>query len=295
VKRKRSCFSHDWQLGRALWDGGLRVDEIAARLGCHPMNVYKRASVAGWPKRNIPRRAYAVRVKAWHEKAMSLWERGVYSTKIAKECGVADTTVCQIANSRGWQRPAGYNPNTRPCHHPNPARYPDGSCIECRREKASARTPEYRREQRRLDRARDGKVYRTREEWRSDNAKKSAARRAAKENRPKRARAGIGAKCIALLLAEDPSATGLHPSTLQFRARYRFDPSFRAKQIERTHAKKSKEMGNALTSDGSLDANAILPPFRQGEGVPVLWQSHAITRQNPRSHHPKVEGRVAQR
>ncbi len=41
---------YDWELGRELWCGEIRVAEIAAVLGCRRPHVYRAAERFDWPR-----------------------------------------------------------------------------------------------------------------------------------------------------------------------------------------------------------------------------------------------------
>lgn len=114
---------------------------------------------------------------------------------------------------------------------------------------------------RRRWRARKGKQAAYLARVKAEAAQRHAARPAsARKQRSQAIRA-----CVDQIIASDPSASGLSPSALTYRALYRFDPEFRAKQIERMHRKKSESRGEHLLSDGSLNKDAIAALFASAQ------------------------------
>lgn len=62
---------------------------------------------------------------------------------------------------------------------------------------------------------------------------------------------------IARLLAEDPTARYLSPDSQEYRARYRYDPAYRAKELKRRHAQKVAHLTRAIPDDGTLTGDVV--------------------------------------
>jgi 5-methylcytosine-specific restriction endonuclease McrA len=89
---------------------------------------------------------------------------------------------------------------------------------------------------------------------------------------------------VALLLREEPWSEGQHPVTLRSRARYRFDPEFRAKEIARRQAQDY----SYVPSDGTLTPSVLCRLFAEAKAcaychVPMRSGDKALDHIHPRS------------
>jgi 5-methylcytosine-specific restriction endonuclease McrA len=74
---------------------------------------------------------------------------------------------------------------------------------------------------------------------------------------------------VARLQAEDPAYCATSsPKTIAWRARYLYDPDFRAKEIERMHRRRSKEHGVGMLSDGTLTGAVVRRLFGEASSCP---------------------------
>lgn len=74
-------------------------------------------------------------------------------------------------------------------------------------------------------------------------------------------------RCVDQLLADDPRSARLAPATLRYRALYRYDPEYRAKEIERRELRKTPAY-----NDGSLTPRIIQRLFAATTRCPYCKQ-----------------------
>jgi 5-methylcytosine-specific restriction endonuclease McrA len=122
-----------------------------------------------------------------------------------------------------------------------------------------------------------GEHSRKREE---DRARRRAVRLEARANRPKH-------PLVERFIREHPKVAAklLRPKSLLWRARYEYDPAFRAKQILRAHARKACRN---WIDDGTLTASAIGSLFAKAKRCPVcskrmLWAYKSLDHMVPKS------------
>lgn len=170
-------------------------------------------------------------------------------------------------------------------------RYSYRRCVPCKAEyeRGRARRAQARRratvEQRRVIRRREyeanGKPYRTREELEAVQSARRAARDARVRPRTERTRQ-IDA-WVARLINEDPGSATFPARTLRYRARYRYDDTFRAKEITRRQMVKTP-----APDDGTLTPDVVRALFAAAAhcpycGAPMPSRSKSLDHVVPRS------------
>ena len=92
---------------------------------------------------------------------------------------------------------------------------------------------------------------------------------------------------IARLLAEDPTSSGLPSDALEYRARYRYDDEFRAKELRRRYAQK---MAEDLKDDGSLTGEELRRMFAMAKRCPMCGRPMRSSEKVLDHIHPKSRG-----
>lgn len=103
-----------------------------------------------------------------------------------------------------------------------------------------------------------------RDEWLK---KKGAAANARKAERLRLHRQAQERKAqlVARLLLEEPEHAAKTPAALDWLVRYRYDEQFKAREIARAHAKKTRAQGKSLLDDGSLTPSVLTTMFAQAK------------------------------
>ncbi len=137
-------------------------------------------------------------------------------------------------------------------------------CTSCERRRnrewARRRTREQRQAERRRIAVRLGRKYRTTDELRARRTERESHRQARRS--PSRLRS-----LVSRLLSEDPSAIALSWSGQVYRAKYRYDADFRAKEIARRRRRKSAGLAFWL-EDGTLTGSVIQGLFAKAHHCP---------------------------
>ncbi|HEX6925695.1 MAG TPA: HNH endonuclease signature motif containing protein [Longimicrobiaceae bacterium] len=140
-----------------------------------------------------------------------------------------------------------------------------GHCRECHKALPSRRSGA-RKKQRRKDAVRAGRAYRTEQSIKTGQRFREHLRRVDAALRPpvRRCNPERTRGWVKQLLQDDPSARGLAWTSQVYRARYRYDPEFRAKEMGRRYAQKQAD----LLDDGTLTPAVMRRLFAAAKRCP---------------------------
>lgn len=270
-------------IAETLYRQGMRVEDIANHLGCASVSIHFWARKLGWGRVATPPKKQSERQvarKKWTDEGRTLFAAGVPISEIASALKLGVRTVLQQANEQGWAHPCA----RCGCAITEIKRQ---QCAPCRaasnrdrivnRKRAMLADPTRRAAIRAYENARVAKIKAGERLSRlAVVACKKAERLARRTLRsvigrygPERTTARV---LVEKLRLERPDVwrrcKGKPYITQVWHAKYQLDPTFRAREIERTRARKAARSGIVMRSDGSLTGRVVHGLFASAKRCP---------------------------
>jgi len=263
---QRNCAPPEWTaVCHSVYEQGVPGPEIAQRFGVSEASVHVWARLLGWSLELRREGAKRWRITRQAMVARKLYESGLNTSRIAYRLNMSKSTVAYWRHNHEWARDVHWEARQRRCHYWRKVKRKEK--WRCRRDGLTL----FERDTVRYGRAgAEGRAAK-RDEREAARKRRMAANAILLEVRSirriaRRARVGRTRAYVVRLRREDPTARGLCKDSLEYRARYRYDEHFRAKEIARRHKRRAWEEG--VEDDGTLTPAVVCALFAAAEQCP---------------------------